>query len=75
MNRDWKKWALAALIRALKTFFQTFAGFITVGAMFHEIDWTKALSVALVAFIYSIVTSLGGLPEVENKPPDNLLEE
>ena len=69
MNRNWKEWAIAALIRAIKTFFQTFAGFIAVGAAMHEVEWLKALSVAGVAFILSIVTSLAGGPEVEQKPP------
>lgn len=65
--QDWKEWALAALIRAIKTFFQTFAGFIVAGAAFHEIEWIKALSVSGVAFVLSIVTSMGGLPEVKKK--------
>ena len=60
---NWKKWAIAALIRAVKTFFQTFAGFIAVGAAVNEVDWLRALSVSGVAFALSIVTSLGGLPE------------
>ena len=68
MNRNWKEWAIAALIRALKTFFQTFAGFIAVGAAMNEVEWMKALSVSGVAFILSIVTSLGGLPEVKKTP-------
>lgn len=67
MSWDWKEWAKAALIRAVKTFFQTFAGFIAVGAAMSEVEWTKALSVSGVAFILSIVTSLGGLPEVDKK--------
>ena len=74
MNRNWKEWAIAALIRALKTFFQTFAAFIAVGAAMNEVEWMKALSVSGVAFILSIVTSLAGLPEVketEKKPPDD----
>lgn len=66
---NWKEWAIAALIRAIKTFFQTFAGFIAVGAAMHEVPWLQALSVSGVAFILSIVTSLAGLPEVEKKPP------
>ncbi len=73
MKRNWKEWTIAALIRAIKTFFQTFAGFIAVGAAMNEVEWLKALSVAGVAFILSIVTSLAGLPEVEEtekKPPD-----
>ena len=68
MNWNWKEWAIAALIRAIKTFFQTFAGFIAVGAAMSEIEWMKALSVSVVAFILSIVTSLGGLPEVKKTP-------
>ena len=72
MNWDWKKWIVAALVRALKTFAQTFASIIVVGATFDEIDWMRALSVSGVAFILSILTSLAGLPEVpslEEKPP------
>ena len=72
MNRDWKKWAIAALIRAVKTFFQTFAGFISVGMALHEVSWLQGLSVAAVAFVLSVVTSLGGLPEVEQKPPEEI---
>lgn len=67
MKRDWKKWAIAAGIRAVKTFFQTFAGFIAVGAAMHEVPWLQALSVSGVSFILSIVTSLAGLPEVPEK--------
>ena len=69
MNWNWKEWAIAALIRAMKTFFQTFAGFIAVGAAVNEVDWLRALSVSGVAFVLSILTSLTGLPEVEKKPP------
>ena len=78
MTRNWKEWAIAALIRAVKTFFQTFAGFIAVGAAVDEVDWLRGLSVSGVAFILSVVTSLAGLPEVEKtekKPPDDEFEE
>lgn len=66
---DWKKWLKAALVRALRTFAQTFAGCIAVGAAVEEVQWLRALSVSGVAFVLSILTSLGGLPEVEAKPP------
>ena len=67
--RNWKKWALAALIRAIRTFAQTFASMIAVGAAFSEINWLHALSVSGVAFVLSILTSLAtGLPEVESEP-------
>ena len=83
MKWNWKKWALAALIRAVKTFAQTFASMIAVGAAFSEIDWLRALSVSGVAFVLSWLTSLAGLPEVEKEekpaeekqPPDEGAEE
>lgn len=60
----WKKWLRAALVRAVRTFAQSFGSMITVGAALAEVDWVYILSVAAVAAIYSVVTSLAGLPEV-----------
>jgi hypothetical protein len=68
MKWNWKEWALAALVRAIRTFAQTFAGCIAVGAAIHEVDWLHALSVSGVAFVLSIITALAGLPEVDNQP-------
>ena len=69
MKRNWKKWIVAALIRALRTFAQTFVGFVTVGAAFSEVEWLRALSVSGVACVLSILTSLAtGLPEVDDEP-------
>ena len=65
MKWNWKEWAIAALIRAVRTFTQTFAGCIAVGAALEEVQWLRALSVSGVAFVLSILTSLGGLPEVK----------
>ena len=68
---DLKKFLVAALIRAVRTFAQTFVSMIGVGAAFEEVEWLRALSVSGVAFVLSILTSLAtGLPEVEKKPPD-----
>ena len=81
MKWNWKEWVIAALIRAVRTFAQTFASMIAVGAAFSEIDWLRALSVSGVAFVLSMLTSLGGLPEVgqkeevEQKPPENVPSE
>ena len=72
MKWNWKKWALAALIRAVKTFAQTFASMIAVGAAFSEIDWLRALSVSGVSFLLSLLTSLTGLPEVEQVPVEEI---
>ena len=75
MKRNWKEWAIAALIRAIRTFAQTFVGFIAVGAALEEVQWLRALSVSGAAFVLSILTSLAtGLPEVEPElqPPDEI---
>ena len=68
MKWNWKEWLKAALIRAIRTFAQTFVGFIAVGAALEEVQWLRALSVSGVAFVLSIITSLGGLPEVQKEP-------
>ena len=71
---DWKNFLFAMLVRALRTFAQTFAASLTVGALWTEVQWIPALSAAGVAFVYSILMSIvTGLPEVdkqEKQPPD-----
>ena len=68
MKWDWKDFLIKALIRAIRTFAQTLAAAITVGALWTEIKWIPALSAAGVAFVYSILTSIAtGLPECETK--------
>lgn len=62
-----KKWVHAALIRALKTVAQTAVSMLTVGQYFTDVDWLGIASISLVAGIISILTSLAGLPEVEEK--------
>lgn len=58
-------WFKKAGIRAIKTFAQTMASMITVGAAVNELEWGYIASVALVSGIYSIVTSVAGIPEAE----------
>ncbi len=65
MWEKFKKWIGAAGIRAIKTFAQTAASLITVGAVISDINWTMVFSSAGVAAIYSLLTSLGGLPEIK----------
>ena len=62
-----KQWLKAALIRALKTVAQTAVSMLTVGQYFTDVDWLGIASISLVAGIISILTSLAGLPEVEEK--------
>ena len=61
----WRRWLVAALIRAVKTFAQTAVAGIAIGASMSEINWVTLFSVAAVAAIASLLTSLGGLPEVK----------
>ena len=76
MKWDWKKFLIAAGIRAVRTFAQTFVGFIAVGAALEEIQWLRALSVSGAAAVLSILTSLAtGLPEVDKKPEPEKMEE
>lgn len=64
MNYNYKTWLKAAVIRAIKTFAQTAASLVTVGAVISEIEWGVVFSSAFVAAMYSILTSVAGLPEV-----------
>lgn len=56
-------WFKAAGIRAVKTMAQTALGMMTIGAAINDINWKQVLSVAIVAAVYSMLTSLAGLPE------------
>ena len=57
MGWNWKEWIKAALVRALKTFAQTFVGCVAVGAALEEVEWLRALSVSGVSCVLSIMTS------------------
>lgn len=72
MKSYWKEWLKAAGIRAIKTVAQTAVSMIGIGAAMSEVDWIKVGSVSLVAGILSLLTSLGGIPEV---PKEAVMEE
>ena len=59
-----KEWFKAAAVRAIKTIAQTAVSMITVGSALSEINWPYVASVAIVAGVYSMLTSIAGLPEV-----------
>lgn len=67
MKANFIKWLKCAGVRALKTFSQTFLSFITVGLAISDINWANVLSVSLVALIYSLLTSVAGLPELKEE--------
>lgn len=67
MKKEFLKWIKCAGVRAIKTVAQTAVSLITVGAAMTDIDWVAIGSVSLVAGILSILTSVAGLPEMEEK--------
>lgn len=60
-----KEWWKKAGIRALKTFCQTAIASIGVTALLEEVNWLAVLSASALAAILSLLTSLAGLPEVD----------
>ena len=60
-----KKWFKAAGIRAIKTIAQTAIATIGTSAVLSEVNWKIVLSASILAGILSLLTSLAGLPEVE----------
>jgi len=60
-----KKWLKAAGVRCIKTIAQAAIAMIGTSAVLSEIDWKLVISASVVAGILSILTSIAGLPEVE----------
>ena len=65
--RDWKEWIKYAGIRAIKTVAQTAIATIGTSAVFSEVNWLMVGSSALLAGILSLLTSLAGIPEVNEE--------
>ena len=60
-----KKWIKAAGVRAVKTMAQTSVSLITVGNLITELDWVSIIGISATAGVVSMLTSVAGLPEVE----------
>ena len=63
--RNWKNWIKAAGIRAIKTVAQTAVATIGTTAVMAEVNWAAVGSASVLAGILSLLTSLAGLPELE----------
>ena len=59
------KWWKAAGVRAIKTVCQTAVATIGTAAVLSEINWVAVGSASILAGLLSLLTSLGGLPEVD----------
>jgi hypothetical protein len=63
MNKEFWK---AAGVRALKTVCQTAIAMIGTAVVMSEVNWAIVGSASLLAGILSILTSLAGIPEVDD---------
>ena len=65
-----RRWIVAAAVRAVKTAAQTAVALICTNAVgITEVDWVAVGSAAALAAILSILTSVAGIPEVEDGAP------
>jgi hypothetical protein len=66
MKYDMKQWIKAAGIRAVKTVAQTAIATIGTSAVMGEVNWLMVGSASLLSGILSLLTSIAGLPELDN---------
>ena len=59
------KWWKAAGIRAIKTVAQTAVATIGTSAAIGDVNWLMVGSASLLAGVLSLLTSVAGLPEVQ----------
>lgn len=63
--KNWKVWAKAAGVRAVKTIAQTAVATIGTAAVLGAVNWTMVVSASVLAGVLSMLTSVAGLPEVK----------
>ena len=64
--RNWKLWFKAAAVRAIKTVAQTAVATIGTSVLLDEVNWIAVGSASVLAGLLSLLTSVAGLPEVQD---------
>lgn len=67
MKGNFKVWLKAAGVRAVKTISQSAIAMIGTAAVLDEVNWIMVVSGAALAGVLSLLTSLAGLPEVQEE--------
>lgn len=65
MKTNFKAWIKAAGIRALKTLAQTAVATIGTCAVLSDVNWIMVASASALSAVLSLLTSIAGLPEVQ----------
>lgn len=66
MSESIKKWAAAAAVRAVKTAAQSALGTIGASVALGDVNWALVGSAAALAAVVSVLTSIAGVPEVDD---------
>lgn len=62
---DFKEWLKAAGVRAVKTVAQTAVALIGTSTVMNDVNWAMIISASCLSGVVSILTSIAGLPELE----------